>query len=60
MCQCYSSDRCSTAGHMYAKMSIISIEVSLLHILTERNASKSNKTSHYDILCSYLKSLWSS
>lgn len=56
---CYSCD-CSTAGGLYAKMSIIPIEVPLLHMLTECNSHKSNKTSHYDILCSYLESLWSS
>lgn len=60
MLRCYSCDRCSTASCMYAKPSIISIEVSLLHMLIECNAGKGNKTSHYDILCSYLKSLWSS
>lgn len=57
---CYSCDCCSTASGAYAKMSIIPIEVSLLHTLTECNTRKSNKTSHDDILCSYLESLWSS
>lgn len=60
MLQCYVCDRCSTASLMYAKLSIISIEVSLLHMLTECNGSKSNKTYQDDILCSYLKSLRSS
>lgn len=59
MSRCYSCDCCSTASGTYAKMSIIPIEVSL-HMLTEHNTCKSNKTSHYDILCSYLESLWSS
>jgi len=43
MCWCYSCDRCSTASHIYAKMSIISVEVSLLHMLTEYNVSKTRR-----------------